>query len=170
MFQIPYHTGYTYTGEIEVQNIFEETLTLVFNSVHFAIFYPISLCEIEYDSKTNTFFFEVYSKDNAISFDEDKNMRYIKRLNHLYAHLKEKCIEKKLEMELIFNNAIQQYNFQLQSYGFSQLNLDKYNVDYINYCKKWQYFLFANITFLSCAKANYDRLGKTCVIYFKCEY
>lgn len=34
-------------------------------------------------------------------------------------------------------------------------------VNYREFCKKYQYFLYANIVFVSCTKASYDKYGNS---------
>lgn len=153
----------------EVQNILEDTVTMIFNALNFSIFQPLSLCEIECDS-AGIFSFEIELRDSVIVFDENTIDRFIKRLNHRFGHFQQKCREKYNELLNTYYVATQQFYYEIQNIGFSNITPEKEQLNFINYCKKWQYFLYADIIFLSCTKASYDRNGRTCTVYFKIVY
>lgn len=169
MFSIPYNTDFNYMNLKEVQNILEDTITLIFNALNFGIFHQLSLCELECDSN-GIFSFEIELRDSVIVFDENTIDRFIRRLNHRFSHYQQKCREKYNELLNNYYYATQQFYYEIQCFGASNITPEKEQLNYINYCKKWQYFLYADIIFLSCTKASYDRNGRTCTVYFKIVY
>ena len=80
MFSIPYNTDFNYMNLKEVQNILEDTITLIFNALNFSIFHQLSLCELECDSN-GIFSFDIELRDSVIVFDENTIETIIKLID-----------------------------------------------------------------------------------------
>ena len=170
MLLIPYNRDFYYAYNNEPQIILETTITEVVKHARLLSFNLPSLCEVDYDAASNLYTFELVLLDTINIYDANASERDVRRLNHHYEHLKTKCLQQKDSLLEEYNICYTTYQNELAVYGVSSLNPEAAWLKYIEYCKAWQYFIFANIVFVNCSKANYDRRGRTCVVKFKIQY
>ena len=169
MLQIPYHTGFDYFPN-EAQTILENNITEVVNHANLNAFHLPSLCLLDYDSQHNLLTFELMLKDNVTYYDSNTGERDISHLNRHFQHLQTKCVNHINNLYQTHCMQCQQWQYDMQMNGYSSVIPEQSWIAYLDYLKKWQYFLCANIVFVSCAKASYDRRGRVCVVKFKIVY
>ena len=168
MFTVPYHTDFNYYPN-EPQTILESTITEVLRHANLLSFNVPSLCMIDYDVKNNLYTFELVLQNAIAFYDTSAGERDVRRMNHHFQHLQTNCAKTRDKLYCTYCTKAQQYQKEIEMYGHSSVILEQSWVEYLEYCKKWQYFLFANLVFVSCTKASYDRNGRICVVRFKIE-
>lgn len=168
MLQVPYRTDFNYYPN-EPQTILESTLTEVLKHANLLSFNLPTLCEVDYDAETNLYAFELVLQNNIAFYDSSAGERDVRRMNHHFQHLQTNCAKSRDNLYNTYCARLQQYQYEVHMSGRSTIIPEQSWVEYLEYCKKWQYFLFANIVFVSCTKASYDRNGRICVVRFKIE-
>ena len=166
MFPLPYLAGYNYYPN-EAQVILENAIVQVVRHANLLSFVPPSLCEVSYDEKTKLYTFELVLYNNVSHYSRDCAERDVNRLNHHFQHLQTNCAKTRDNLYNTHCTKLQQYQYEMQTYGHSSIIPEQSWIQYLEYCKTWQYFLSATILFVSCTKASYDRHGRICVVCFK---
>lgn len=163
--KLPYYNAFDYQNMEEIVVILENTITEIVQHANLSYYQKPSLCLID-GGKHGIFRTELELKDNVTN-PEFYEKRDLKILNKHFCHLQERYETEYKHKDSEFSYLCQKNDMQLQTYGYSEIDLDRAHLAFTDFCKKKQYFLCTCIRFESLARASYDRYGRISVLKFK---
>ena len=158
-----YNSNFSYTGANEVRSILERTMSRVIAHAHLVPFVAEKHIIVNNDSRfQNIFQAEVFLKEGE-SYSEQRESHDLRRLTSHFRVLQNDVLQEFIRRQRILSdfqaNAMPTPENQLKfQRGIAKIN---------DFAKEYQYFLFANIRFISLSHASYDCDGRVCILRFE---